>query len=614
MQIEPPPSGGMPPHRAMLLIVLVSLLVYSNTAGNRFTWQDHLFITARQGIAESWSELGRLFTRGLYAIKHDAPPGQSDLYFRPLMNLSFTLDHLVWNDHPDGYRLTNILWHALNGVLLYLAAAAAFRSRTLALTAALLFAVHPVHTASVSYVTNRLDVLCLAFMLAAWRLWTQVLADGKPHPAALPALAPIFAAGLLAKETAIVLPLLLAAQLVNRWPELSLPARRRGAAAMGLLLLTGGAYLLLRAQAIGSPGGRTIPFPGGTGDLVLTMLNVGRHYLRVLILPYGLTTSGGFAVARLPPSAADAWSILLVTGTVLWSLERCWRGKPAGLAAAWLWLPLLPVANLIPILYLRSHHFLYIPSAGFCLLLAAGLDALARRLRNRLALPLMAGLLIAGYAAATLRENRLWRDDLTRFTASVRQSPHCRESRAHLGFALQAEGRHDEAIGQFEQALAPVTDYYSFVDPARVNRSLGQSLLELGRLDAAEAAWHRAVALQPEHPLGHLGLGNTAMARGSFDEAVTRYRAALEKAPGLAVATRNLAAAHAAAGDAPAAIRTYRTLLANTPGDLVSLYYLADLLIETGEPDEALHLLQRAASLAPGHPQIEARLHALGNP
>jgi hypothetical protein len=134
--------------RAVLSFGLV-FAVYANTLSNDFVWDDRLT------VASDPRPLGEILTE---------PTGA---YYRPLVMASFALERRLWGSSPLGFHATNLLCHAGVAWLVgTLALELGFDAR-LALLSAALFALHPVQTEAVAYISGRTDLLCALFLLLA---------------------------------------------------------------------------------------------------------------------------------------------------------------------------------------------------------------------------------------------------------------------------------------------------------------------------------------------------------------------------------------------------------------------------------------------------------------
>ncbi len=319
-------------------------------------------------------------------------------HYRPVQNISFIFDYFFWNTDSYGFHLTNVLLHVANGVLLFFLLRhlfASFRDKQAQEAnnddihsayrlfgpwlVALLWMVHPVHSAAIDYISGRADSLAFFFACAAWLF---VLRARGTLPRPLRCILYFFAAfaGLLAlgsRETALIwiglfllhvflfersvslrtklLTLTCCVALVGCYGGLrQLPARRTGPAPSSDWNRTTRAVLMLRALG---DYGRLMTFPSNLHmertvidgdnyrDQQTWRRSVRTEYLSIL----GLLVLGGMTAGCCRGGAGQAMRIF---------------------GAAWFLLAYLPISNLVELNATVAEHWLYLPSVGFLLFLA----------------------------------------------------------------------------------------------------------------------------------------------------------------------------------------------------------------------------------------------------
>ena len=491
--------------------------VYLNALGNPFVYDDYRTIVANRSL----DDLTNLRAIALHDIT------------RPLVNFSYALDRAIWGAGPLGHHVTSLLLHVAVVILLYrLASRLSFDWRrqdgrgvqavggSLPFAAAALFAVHPMMSEAVGYISGRSEVLCAALFLPALLCGRRWLRGGGARWAA--ATVALWVAALAAKETAAIFPfVLLAFDLLTG--EGDAHARRQRmlrvhAPLVAVAVVAGVARLAVLAW---------IEYPGQTilrWDYGLLALDVIRRYAGLLLVPTGQTAFHQVAAIDGP---GDPRAVLAVAslGLMLFLVWKVRRPEPvASFGLLWFLLALLPSSLLIlldrgePM----AEHRVYLGGAGFCLAIGALVDRAAgwmarssAGLRQLGAAAL--GLVIVAFAAQTIQRNRVWSDPLTLWGESVELAPEHYRPRLLLGEALHDAGRVDEAIVQFRTAVELRPS-----DPAgRVK--LGQSLAELGRLEEARRHFLDAIALDPRHDSARQSLDLLdALAAGSLEHDARR--------------------------------------------------------------------------------------------
>jgi tetratricopeptide (TPR) repeat protein len=164
---------------------------------------------------------------------------------------------------------------------------------------------------------------------------------------------------------------------------------------------------------------------------------------------------------------------------------------------------------------------------------------------------------------------------------------------SNLGAALQTDGRLDEAIVQYRQAIADRPDYA----PAYSN--LASALRAAGRTDEARAMYERALALQPDFAAAHFNLANLLLAEGKTEAAAAHFERAVREEPASADVHNNLGIALASTGKRDEAIQEFRAAIAVDPKSAKAYRNLGDVLSAAGHIDEAIASLKTATAIDP---------------
>jgi len=395
-------------------------------------------------------------------------------YYRPLTIISYTLDRDLWDSAPSFMHLGNILLHLVNALLVY-----AITRRLLllwkrgdwqwpALFAGLLFALHPITTESVAWISGRTDVLMTVFLLLA--VWLTLIGLATQRLAALSGAAIALFLASLAKEVAVfVLPGLL--WLIAVYPEagagLCSRLRRRG----GALVTTTGAvvgYFALRTLAIGHDSGISTALKGVTGGSagqdLFELLDKGRIALKV----YGFYFKKLFVPWPLNFAIVDISDGYVLAGVLLAALllYLLWRRDVQGAFGLMAFCVLSPALLVIygrmtwtPLAerYLYASAALFAPAAAWLAIRLRG--AMAERGR-RLSSAAMVVLLLV-FFGTTLHRAWVWQDNLRLYRDTVAKSPDFLPVRTELATALLMHGQKDEAraiLGAM-QAENSVPDY-----------------------------------------------------------------------------------------------------------------------------------------------------------
>jgi len=518
-------------HFVIAFLLAVVALTYSNTLVDSFTMDDKIYVDLNPQVTDA-------SLRGLFAANQRAD------VFRPLTFATLALNWKIGQARPFGYHLLNLLLHGAATLLFYFLLEAIFfelsqgapspRDQLAAFAAALIFAVHPIHTEAVSSIVGRAEILAAGLVFAAWILHLK----NRPIAALI-----CFALALLSKESAIVfLPLILAGDYaLGKWkPRISY------ALVTGLTLL----YLAVLWKVQGGHLGRAsinpLDNPLATlpaGWRVLNALRVGWKYVALHFYPAQLSCDYSFNAIPMYRDWSHTLPALFAALIVAmaWLLAIVKRKSTLILVGAIYLIGFATTANiLLPTGTIMGERLAYLPSAGFCLLVAWGWSWL----RERQKLVALAALtaVVATFGMRTLVRNQDWRDNLSLFEAGVKAVPDSAKMHSGLGAQYLAEGRIDLAGPQLEAALQINKDY----PDAMESYGLLQSMI--GNYQGAGAMMERALNMSnrdnPNYDFMAVNFAAVLMQTGHQDAALDLLNREISESPRYARAWANRAVIH----------------------------------------------------------------------
>ena len=602
------------------------LAAYWTALGNDFMSDDHAQIVENPGIRTVSGLTTYLHTPHMLHGWQRTLLEQA--HYRPIFWFSLALDWRLWKTNPFGYHLTNLLLHMANACLLYRLLVLLFTRTPIAALATLLWALHPIQTEAVGYVSGRVIAVAAFFLLAGLLAWlrTSRLDPGPTRVLWLGITGVSFFMALLSHEIAVIYPLLV---LWIEWyrgrasepPQPIFPGRIRWSEA-AMLLMPLAIYAALRLAV--APLGKDVlgrESLGGIGSRLAMVLLTLSTYLRLLLLPIRLSFDWSNSV-HPPTTIADLsfWRQMAFLGAALWVAIRMRAiSSPAWFGIGWFGLTLLPVSNLIPIYSVLAERYLYLSSAGFCVMLVAAVAALVERLRgtartraSRAVLTAFVAALALAYAWRTAVRNADFRDDHTLTSATLAATPE--SFLAHYWFAqwYKDEGKYETA----KDYLLAAIEVKPSLAPA--HGTLGQVYEALGRDDLAADAYQQAVSLQPSVWLGHFKLGLLYQRHGEPDKALEAFDRAVRHKPDSTDGLNALAAARLQKGDLEAASLLIERVLALEPNSAIAHANLGVLHVRRGQPDLALRAFEAAAAadptLATAHYNLAILYRQLGSP
>ncbi len=542
---------------AGLLVVLACAVAYLPTRSAGFIQDDHPIVDMNPVVHRG--DLGEIFSTDYWG----GVGGSETNLFRPITILSFVLERGAdGRVNPARAHLVNVVIHALASLALAALALRLGSSRCTSLLAGVLFAVHPIHVSVVAGLVGRAEMLALLFIVLA--LLAQSAAGdwdlggtetpSKPRRrrvAAWSAAAFVFLA-LGSKEVAVCAPLLLVAF------EAVLRPRPRGgragwlldrAAALAPTALAVVGFLVLRTHALGVfPGTQRARLAdnllvGLDGiERAATALGIAGRSLRLLVFPHPLSADySGPVIATYGSLLAPLPLLGLCTlASLTWLAVRpipSRRFTPSArrlsFASLLFLLPYLVVGNLLVLVGIAfAERLLYVPSSGFCLLLAIActrampsLEAdgwIPRRPARAVAVAVVVVVVISAATWRCVAACRDWKSDVSVMEASARATPASPRVQFTLGKIRLDQGRPGEALPYFERATQ-LWPNYSWAWYER-------GLLELrpgGDAASGEESLRRAVRANPMHPDSSAALAEVLAAHGRWVEAERFFRRAV---------------------------------------------------------------------------------------
>ena len=590
---------------AVALLLVLGAVAYANALSGPFVFDDERNIV--QNRAVHWADLAPANFIGLTETHEPT---------RVVAYASFGINHAFSGLEVWSYHATNVAIHLATALLVYALALAMLQRLPLerpegellgggvvhwaALTAALLFLLHPLQTQAVTYVVQRMTSLCAFFYLGSLLAYVRgrAAATSGRRNAAFALAVGLWILALGTKQNAATLPV---AVLLVEWfffQQAQVDWLKRNAAYGGAAIVV---LMLVGLALLGNS-----PFAGlqaayehydfTLGERLLTQPRVVWFHLSQVLLPLpsrlNLLHDVPVSTSLLSPITTLPALLGLLAGIGA-AIALATRQRLLSFCILWLALHLVIESSVIA-LDLIFEHRMYLPMFGACLGLAWGLFTLAPRL------PLAIGgaaVVSALLAFGTIERNRVWQDAITLWSDTAAKSPEIARAHTNLGVAYTKAGRVDDAIPEFERALALAPE----LERARTN--LGNALRERGRHDDALLEYREVLRRTPNFVPALLGLGKTLETTGRTSEALGAYQEAARLAPTNANARIALGVALQGAGRCADAIPHYQAAVAARPGSVESHNNLAWVLATCPDAaardgQQALVHAERAVALA----------------
>jgi len=588
-------------------LIIVGALVYANSLSGPFIYDDILAIVDNDDIRQ-FLPLWR--------------PGElSDrlsINSRPVVRFSLALNYAISGLDVRGYHVLNIAVHILCALVLFgvvrrTLAGKRLRSRLggkaggMALAGALLWMVHPLQSQCVNYITQRSESIMALFYLLVLYCFIRGIDSGRRRWYGAAVLA--CALGMASKEVMVTAPLMvLLYDRVFQADSLAQALRQRGALYAGLAAT----WPLLAFLVWSVPHGSSIGFAAGVGgwNYALNQCIAIVDYLRLSFWPHPLILDYGYpqplTLGAVLPQAVVVIALLISTAVA-------WFYQPMlGFPGAWFFVILGPTSSFVPFAgEVGAERRMYLPLAGLIVILViTGYVALERAVRRwRIDVEgtgsrrqgewagWLAVVLTLGIASIlggiTVRRNRDYQSAVSIWQTVVDAVPGNPRGHSSLGAAFAEEGRMEEALRRYRQALLIRPDH------ADAHFNLANAFSALGEVERAIYHFRRAVHSKPVYAEAHNNLGLALHRQGRLEEAIHHFRRALQLRPDYAKAHNNLGLAYRFRGDIAAAIRHYRQAL-RLKSDFAEAHYNLGIAFESqGDTAAAIRHYRQALRLKP---------------
>ena len=442
-----------------VVILIVAVGMYLPALRNGFVWDDEEQVVNNQFIRE-WRNLPQLFTGSTFGGGGTA--SLTGGYYKPLLSVWFLINYKLWGLYPWGWHLTQSVLHGINGVLVYYLLLSVLKKhqRWLAGLGALIWVVHPVQVESVAYISAVQELLMTALSLAAILLAIK----GK-----LKVSLGLWGLALLAKESAVVVPVIVAAYIwmvekkINRVVDYS----------MGCLLILGG-YALLRfgVAGVGLKPHEIIPITAAPlWQRLLTVPESLYQLVRVIFWPVYLYIGHHQVVTGVIWRWVGELLLLLSLITRL----RGWFGW-------WVAVSVVLISNLFPLDMTFAERWAYFPLIGIIGLVMVGISQWPKRW-----VIMMGGVLILALGTRSVVRMKDWQNGLTLYNHDIALAPPAFDLENNLGVELARVNQWDEAKIHFERSIVLQPEWWTNYS------NLGAYFQRRGQLEIAKTLYLEAI-------------------------------------------------------------------------------------------------------------------------
>ena len=604
------PRGVILSLGTLVLGAAVFLVYYPATRGP-FIFDDSATVVDNPSIRQLWPLAGS--GQGSGPLN---PPPTAPVHGRPLVNLSLAVNYYFGGLDPFGYRLAHIVIHFLSATLLWAIVARTLRldhfqgrfdrvAEPLSFAAALVWALHPVDTESVVYVTQRTELMMGMFYLATLyfsiRYWSTERRAARAACLILATL--VCVSGMLCKEMMASAPV-----MVLLYERTFVAGSLRRALGRSWPLYIGLALAWVPVAAFNYNGPR-IPGAGfGMGATAhewwFTQAKVLFLYLKLAVWPWPLLIH--YEIPYLK-TVAEAWPWLLATGlAAIGTLVLLWRRWSVGFVAVWFVAVLSPTLVIPLVGETAAERRMYVPLAAIVPLLIVGGYVVLRQawrcverragresIRNGpVAVFSVAAMALAiGFGCLSSHRLAAYRSELSIWQDAIARQPHDPLPYVNRGTVFAKAGQLSEAMLSFEEALRLDPNSYW------AHYNLARALEGSARPQDAVEHYREAVRLRPKNAASHYNLARLLDDAGQAPQAIEHYRQAIAVQPEFSAAHTNLGILLLNAGNMPEAIESFEAALRGQK-DLANYMNLAMAYSLADRAAEAIPMAEKALALA----------------
>lgn len=572
-------KSGTAIRKMCFILSVICFLLYANTLQNGYVLDDATVVTSNTIVKKGLEGIPELLVTPRLKGYEQARDEES---YRPVPLITSAIEYQFFGENPAIGHFFNILFFigCVIGLFLFLCKLSGPPKMQVAFLAALLFALHPIHTEVVANIKSRDELLCFLFAFFALNQFIDYARNGKLLH--LCAGAFLLFLSFISKETSVSFVLLIPLVFFFYVNE----DKRRSMFVVAATFVAAGCLFAIRAAVLPGHGHNAIVYLSNplvnvesTVDRVATAVMVLGMYLKLLFIPHPLICDYSYNTI---PMAGPGNIYAIISGVVYLLLAAVGvyrllkKDKDPWAFSILLFLVSIGLfSNIFFLVYSEmAERFLFFASAGFCLALAVACDRWVWKdadsnsslLKNRRAMGILV-LVCLVFALLTVSRNADWKDNYTLFSTDIEKA----KDNCALNFFMAGELSKNEAN-------APLA--------ATQNGSISYL--------------NRAVAIYPDFEGAHASLGSIYDRLHVIDSGIVHDKRAVELNPANTVATYNLARGYYFLKNYPEAIKYFKKATELQPDVMLAHLNLARCYLDNMEYDSAIVYFNKTLALEPG--------------
>ena len=636
---------------SILIILSIAFLSYFNTFTNSFHFDDYTYILKNEGLKEYFQHP---FSFSFIL---------SNLNHRSIVFATLFLNHSLDGFNVFGFHVLNLTVHIITCLLIFLIAKEILSINlflktsdqskiklNIPLISALLFAVHPINTQAITYITGRTTSLAVCFYMASFLFFIKGIMQNLPCKILFYALSIVFLIlGFGSKIIILTVPVMfivyylfftpLKATFFKRFFEskfIRIIIQTIVITSPFILIFMSNhlnlkdihsfmvdwAFFLIHNMNRGFEFLEILrPFLGkliqigsmdnlGISIYLLTEFKViVFYYIKMIFFPFNQNIDPDFPVAHGITDAGVALSLGVIVLCLFAGIYFYKKNRLIAFGIFWFFITLLPTSSILPLRDTATEHRLYLPLAGFIMTIPLYLNQFIVRYKKSsfkqltyFILPVF--LLIIVFSTLTVKRNFVWKDEKSLWSDAAEKSPRLSRPFTNLGEAYEKKAAYQKAIDSLKKAisLAPDDEY--------AHNNLGTVYGKLNQFDLAIKEYLHVLEVNDKFTEAHYNLGKSYEMKGMLDEAVQEYLKTIRQQHDFYQAYFNLASIYSKRKSYKEAISTYQEFLEYKPLYPAAYFELGKIYIKTKKTDMAFSYFSKALKLDSSY--VPARI-ALGN-
>ncbi len=433
-----------------LALVIITFLIYSKSLNNQFTnWDDEQYITKNIAITSLHGDsVGYTFKKAFSSFVVGN--------YHPLTMLSYCIEYNKYKLNPKPYHLTNLILHILNTLLVFAFIWLLTKQKWVSFITALLFTIHPMHVESVSWVSERKDVLYAFFYLTS--LCTYILYVKQENQKSLFYVLTfiLFLFAIFSKAIAVTIPIVFIVidYYLNR--DISLKSLKEKIPFFVCSVIIG--IVAIKAQAAYDAIGSSTQY--NYLDHILFSCYGILNYLVKLLIPINLSCFYAYPAKEngmYPLFFYMAPLLLLAIVFVLYKLQLL-KKKEVLFGLLFFVITILLVIQLLPVGdALVADRYTYLPYIGLFFIITQQANYLIEKFQEKLKSlkPLLIGLFLVIailFSYMSHQRSLVWKDSFTLWNNALENSPPAYISYYCRGNAYSQMNEYNKAIADFNAA------------------------------------------------------------------------------------------------------------------------------------------------------------------